>query len=159
MWLGLSSDTARHNILSMKVALLLAVPVLMLPFLQSDSCSANRTATGGQRPAVLASGTWGGNHLNLEVSKTEITLEFDCAQGSIKPPISLKDGRFDVAGTYTPESPGPTRKDGPAPREARYSGELTGEKLDLTVRLVRPVETIGRFDLAHGKQGKVWKCY
>jgi hypothetical protein len=143
----------------MKAALLLGVPVLMVTFLQSDSCSASRTTAGVQRPAVLASGTWGANHLNLEVSNNEITLQFDCAQGSIKPPIRLKDGRFDVVGTYTPESHGPTRKDGPAPREARYSGELTGEKLDLTVRLVRPVETIGHYNLAHGKQGKLWKCY
>src|ERR1700716_3009485 len=52
----------------------------------------------------VASGTWGGEHIVLEVSEKGADVELDCAHGEVTQHITLgKHGDFDVAGTFTPE--------------------------------------------------------
>ena len=46
-------------------------------------------------------GTWGGDHIRLEVSGTGATLEYDCAVGTIEGSILPRDGRFSASGTHT----------------------------------------------------------
>src|SRR5262245_7180235 len=68
-------------------------------------------AEAGKRPRLLASGQWGGEHVQLDVAADGARIEFDCGHGSITEPFALKpDGGFDLAGTYTREG-GPTRQD------------------------------------------------
>jgi len=112
--------------------------------------------SGGQKLA----GLWGGLHVSLEISDQGSTLEFDCATGSISEPILLDSaGRFDVTGSYTRQGPGPIREGVQSDARANYSGRVTGETMQLKVRLQGSSEPIFDLSLTRGKQGKVTKCY
>ena len=107
---------------------------------------------------TVATGTWGGEHVRLEISKTGAEVEFDCAHGQITQPIALdKRGNFDVPGTFIPEHGGPVRSDETPPSNpARYSGHLDGDSMNLTV--TREKENLGSFTLIRGSQGTLMKC-
>ena len=52
--------------------------------------------------AGVAVGSWGGDHLRIDVTPTGATIEYDCAHGTIDEPPSLdRSGRFSAAGTHT----------------------------------------------------------
>src|SRR5437764_116263 len=84
---------------------------------------------------ALPAGSWGGQHVVLEVGERGADLEFDCARGRIDSPIQLDvRGDFDVAGTFTPEHGGPIRRDEQAHAAgARYVGHVDGQTMELTV--------------------------
>jgi hypothetical protein len=116
-----------------------------------------RAATDG---STLANGTWGGDHLILEVSEKGAEAEFDCARGQVAQPIMLdKHGDFDVAGTFTPEHGGPVRRDENTPAApARYSGHVDGDTLSLTVTLAKEKEEVGTYTLTRGAHPMLRKC-
>lgn len=112
------------------------------------------------RGADVQSGTWAGEHIVMEVSGAGATVEFDCAHGTIDAPLTLDgEGRFDVAGSLTPEKGGPIRGD-QAPRAvpARYSGSLKDSTLTVTVVLTESKETVGVFTLRLGARPRLFKC-
>lgn len=76
----------------------------------------------------VATGTWGGDHIGLEVTDKGAQVDFDCAHGSIDEPLTLdSDGRFGAKGSYAPEGPGPQREDQSGQgRPARYAGRVQG---------------------------------
>lgn len=60
--------------------------------------------------ASVAAGTWGADHVALEVTADGGRIEYDCAHGELSEPLRLdRDGRFDVTGTHTLEHGGPVR--------------------------------------------------
>jgi len=167
--------------------LLIAVALLSLWTLQDNSCRGKSTNTKESKPTASSSpvntvspepikppppttpatsggeklsGLWGGLHVTLESSDQGSTLEFDCASGSISEPILLDSGgRFDVPGSYTRQGPGPTREGVAHDTRAHYSGRVTGETMELEVRLEGASKPIFDLALTRGKQGKVTKCY
>ncbi len=114
-----------------------------------------RAATHG---STLANGTWGGEHLILEVSEKGAEAEFDCARGQVTQRITLdKHGDFDVAGTFTPEHGGPVRRDeNTPPTPVRYSGHVASDTMSLVI--IRGEEKLGSFTLAHGAHPMLRKC-
>lgn len=107
-------------------------------------------------------GTWGGAHVRLEARADGATLEFDCARGEIGETFKTDaDGRFDLGGTYTRESPGPIRIGKiPSARPARYTGRVEGRTMTLAVKsdaadAPSPPLT---FTLTRGSEGRLWKC-
>ena len=43
----------------------------------------------------LATGSWGGSHIRLEVGTNSATIDYDCANGTIEGPFNLDSkGRF-----------------------------------------------------------------
>ena len=116
----------------------------------------------GTRPAVrrgaVAAGTWGGEHIILEVTDKGADVEFDCAHGQITQPMALDShGHFDVAGTFSPEHGGPVRRDEETTAApARYSGHVTGDTMELTI--VRGEEKIGAYTLTRGSHPMLTKC-
>ena len=108
----------------------------------------------------VASGTWAGEHVHLEVSGAGARVEFDCAHGTIDEPMVLdRRGRFDLRGTYVREHGGPVRADEPpggAP--ARYAGRARGRTMTLTVVLTGAGERIGSFALVRGAATRLHKC-
>jgi hypothetical protein len=107
---------------------------------------------------TAATGTWGGEHALLQVSKNGTELEFDCSRGQITQPMALdKNGNFDVPGTFTPEHGGPVARDESMPFvQARYSGHVDGERMSLTV--TREQEEFGPFALIHNQLSNLRKC-
>ena len=107
---------------------------------------------------LVAGGTWGGEHLILEVSEKGAEAEFDCARGQVTQPIRL-DGNsdFDVAGTFTAEHGGPVLRNKTAqPATARYSGHVDGDGMNLTVTVAG--KKVGVFPLKRGSQPMLRKC-
>jgi hypothetical protein len=116
----------------------------------------------GTRPAArrsaVATGTWGGQHIILEVSDKGADVEFDCGHGQITQPITTDPrGHFDVAGTYSAEHGGPVRRDEETTAApARYSGRATGDTMELTI--TRGEEKIGVYTLTRGSRPMLTKC-
>ncbi|PYX29774.1 MAG: hypothetical protein DMG80_14100 [Acidobacteria bacterium] len=107
---------------------------------------------------LLPEGTWGGEHITLEVSGKGAEVEFDCAHGWLAQPIALdKRGDFDIAGTFTAEHGGPVLRDEKvSDRPAHYAGHVEDGTMTLTV--VVGTEKSGSFTLTQGSTGKVTKC-
>ncbi|MFL6227921.1 MAG: hypothetical protein ACJ741_03980 [Pyrinomonadaceae bacterium] len=105
-------------------------------------------------------GTWGGDHIGLEVTAQGGQVEYDCASGTIDRKIVLDArGRFHVSGTHVREHGGPVRRDEkPDSHPAQYTGSIQGDRMLLTVVEVDTGEMVGVFKLTRGQQPRVMKC-
>lgn len=103
-------------------------------------------------------GSWGGEHVGLELSAAGGRLDYDCAAGTIDEPVRLDaSGHFTARGTHTPGTGGPERVDAPRPRvEATYAGRVNGNGLTLSVRT--PEFELGPFTLARDEQPMLIRC-
>jgi hypothetical protein len=108
----------------------------------------------------VAAGTWGGQHVALEVTTDGGRIEYDCAHGDLGEPLELdQSGRFDVTGTHTREHGGPVREDEKSEsRPARYAGRIDQGRMTLTVTLSDTGEILGTFALTKGVAGRLTKC-
>ena len=106
-------------------------------------------------------GTWGGQSMNFTVEKDSVTIEFDCADGSIPRQLKAdKHGNFKIEGTLTPRSPGPVRRDSqPQPQPAIYQGKITGKIATIKVTLAKTNESAGEFTIERGKTTLLTRCY
>jgi hypothetical protein len=109
---------------------------------------------------TLAVGTWGGQHIALEVTSTGATYDLDCAHGTIDGPIALDAaGHFTARGTYVQEHGGPTRaEETPDSRSVTYTGTVQGDQLSLVLTDVASGTELGKFTLGLGETGRVLKC-
>ena len=109
--------------------------------------------------ASVKPGTWGGEHVLVNVTEAGARIEFDCAHGVIEQSIPLDgDGRFDVRGHHVQEGPGPTRVD-ESGQPARYAGRVSGDSMTLTVSLEgNQRQSIGDYTLTFGKTARIRKC-
>src|SRR5262249_26961162 len=74
------------------------------------------SGTGSER---VPPGLWGGEHVSMQVTVSDATLQFDCAHGYIGERIRLDaEGRFSVAGVFVREHGGPI---GPGAPEDRFA--------------------------------------
>lgn len=120
------------------------------------SSSAPSDASGLDR-----STTWGGEHLELVVSDTGATLQYDCAHGTMSsPPRPDASGRFVVAGTHVIEHGGPIRVGEVEDRRtATYAGQVLGSTMTVNVQVSGVSATLGPFALRRGDAGRVYRCY
>ena len=109
---------------------------------------------------VLAVGAWGGKHIRLDVNPQGATVEFDCAQGTISQRIVVdRRGRFVADGAYIEEHGGPVRMNEPAnSAPVRFTGQIRGKRMTLTVRRSDRRKLIGTFTLRYGQEGDLVKC-
>ncbi|HEX7176121.1 MAG TPA: hypothetical protein VF240_12745 [Pyrinomonadaceae bacterium] len=113
-----------------------------------------------RKDARASDDTWGGDHIRLVVREGGADIEYDCAHGTMDAPLDPDDaGRFDVAGHHVREGPGPIRL-GKAPpsRPARYTGQVSGPTMMLTVTLTDTSQEVGVFTLTRGREGRLRKC-
>jgi hypothetical protein len=108
----------------------------------------------------LSRGLWGGPHIRINVTGNSAAIEYDCANGTIKGPLTLNStGKFEWRGSHSRERGGPVRlNDNSGQRTAVYSGWVKGGTMNLTVKLVDSGEDLGTFTLSRGSSGKVFKC-
>jgi len=111
---------------------------------------------GGER----LGGTWGGEHVALDVTLKGASLEFDCAIGTIcKPLVVRADGTIEVRGTYTRAPGGPARVgDEPDIHPAMYAGHLEGDVLTLTVTLTDIGIEVGPYTLLRDGHAVLYLC-
>ena len=108
----------------------------------------------------VRSGSWGGQHISIDVGEKSATIEYDCANGAIEGPLTIDSkGHFSWRGTFNREHPGPIREDETGnTRAAIYSGSIKGDTMYLTVRLADSKEEVATFTLTRGRSGRVFKC-
>ncbi len=106
----------------------------------------------------IPTGTWGGDHIRLEVEANSATIEYDCAHGTIEGPLTVDaNGRFSLRGTHTPERGGPIRADEqPQAQPAKFVGSVSGNKMTLTLKLEGAEDET--FTLEKGKEANLFKC-
>ena len=107
----------------------------------------------------IATGVWGGQHINIKVGTKSATIEYDCASGVIDGPLVVdSNGNFKLRGTHHMERGGPVRAD-EQPRKipATYTGSIKGKTMTLTLKLADSSEE-ETFTLERGKEGEIFKC-
>ncbi len=119
----------------------------------------SQNASSAQTSALGPAGTtWGGDHLELEVTADGANLNFDCASGTITHSLAVDaQGKFRAKGTFTRERPGPVTRDSPGAAQATYTGAIQGDTMHLVVSAGGP-EPYGEYVLTRGKPGRVVKC-
>lgn len=113
---------------------------------------------GTQKMQRIATGVWGGTHIQIEVGEKSATIEYDCANGSIDGPLVVdSNGKFSWRGTHRMERGGPIRAD-EKPKEypATYTGSVNGNTMTLTLKISGMDEET--FTLEKGKPGDLFKC-
>ena len=104
-------------------------------------------------------GLWGGDHVQMVVSRNGARLEYDCATGTIDQPIIVDArGRFTAKGSYTSERGGPRRDNQTASARARYVGQVSADTMRLTVTLEDRKQRVGVFTLMRGRASLLTKC-
>jgi len=102
---------------------------------------------------------WGGEHIQLKLTKDGGTVQFDCATGTITKPLTVNaQGNFRANGTYTRENPGPITGEGNPAANATYSGSIVGGAMRLHIVAGANKEVVGDFGLVRGESGRVVKC-
>jgi hypothetical protein len=141
--------------------------LLALALLPAGSCrpaggarSLEPLPPGGNVPENVEPGTWGGNHVQMQVAGDGATIQFDCAHGSIAGTIPLDaEGRYSVEGLYTQEHGGPVGADEqPVPVDARYEGQVTGDSMTLILIDKGTGQKIGVYALTFGTTGFIIEC-
>jgi len=107
----------------------------------------------------IATGLWGGQHIQIQVGAKSATIEYDCANGVINGPLVVdSNGKFKLRGTHRMERGGPIRSD-EEPRKipATYTGSIKGNTMTLTLKLADSADE-ETFTLERGKEGEIFKC-
>lgn len=121
----------------------------------------NADASMSEKPRTtrLRTGSWGGQHISLEVTARQTTIEYDCARATIDQAIVLdRHGRFSVSGRQFPEHGGPVRQEDEEGYPARFSGEVKGNSMTLKIENSATRELIGNFTVVYGAQPRLFKC-
>jgi hypothetical protein len=119
-----------------------------------------RPISGEVRTKGLPMGLWGGEHISMEVTEQRTTVEYDCAHATIDQRIALdRRGRFNVSGIQAPEHGGPVRRnETPDGYPVRFSGQVNGKTMTLSVRNSATKHLVGTFTLVYGAEAKLRKC-
>jgi hypothetical protein len=139
----------------------LCVFSLLLALGLSGSCRSVKMATMSQDKHPVATGTWGGQNVQLDVTADGARLRFSCAQGKIEQPLTLDaEGRFSAKGAFIAEAMGPLREDDPPKsRPAVYSGVVHDDLMTLTVTVPDSKGEGGTFELTRGAPGRIRRCH
>ena len=104
-------------------------------------------------------GTWGGEHIAMEVTDAGATIEYVCAHGRVTEKIiPNSEGKFEAKGVHTRERGGPTRLGEDNEQPAVFRGSIKDQTMTLTVELTENNEPAGTFTLTQGKTGRIRKC-
>ena len=111
----------------------------------------------GEQSKHMRNGMWGGDQARMQVTDNGATIEFGCANGEIAEPISLDgQGRFQVKGSFTAQTPGPSRAvDSVDATNATYNGRVSGDTLQLEITVNGEKHN---YTLTRGKSTKILGC-
>jgi hypothetical protein len=116
---------------------------------------------GAAQGGGVKTGSWGGEHVRLEVRDDGAEIEFDCAHGRMDRLTTDARGRFSARGVFIRERGGPTtvgEKEDPHP--ARYEGKVEGDRMTITFYATingEEMEPI-TYTLRHGQEAQLYKC-
>lgn len=135
--------------------------LLLLSLWHSGSCRSVKMATMSQEKHLVATGKWGGQNAQLDVTEEGAQIRFSCARGNIEQPLTLDaEGRFSAKGTFVAGAMGPSREDDPPKsRPAIYGGVVHDKVMTLTVMVADSKEEGGTFELTQGEPGHIRRCH
>ena len=136
-----------------QIRFIILVTCLLLTFDVSDQAR-------NKKMTRMPNGSWGGQHIRIEIANDSAEIDYDCAHGTIDGPLRVDSrGHFSLAGKHFRERPGPIREGEESNGQpAKYTGSIAGDKMTLTVTLKNAGEALGTYTLVHGSPGRVWKC-
>lgn len=146
------------------ITVLAVLPLLTMVSFQGDSCRSRNqrgvVTTEVQTESRMTKGTWGGNHILMEVTDEGALIEYDCAHGSVSEPLRLdREGKFSAKGTHFREKGGPQSAGAEEKGEpVIYSGTTDGKTATITITNSVTDEVIGTFSLTLGKRSRITKC-
>jgi hypothetical protein len=110
--------------------------------------------------AVTQSPTiWGGDHIQIDVTRDGASLELDCAHGTIDQALRADaKGAFKVKGTFVPERSGPTHDDNPPAPKAVYSGTIKDDTMTLRIVVDGHESDALTYELTRDQRGNIRKC-
>lgn len=128
--------------------------------LSAGSAMACASASSPAESTSLLDGRWGGEHVELARTDTGVTVQYDCAHGTMSAvPVPDATGRFTVDGTHVFEKGGPVRDDDVEERRpATYTGRIVGKTMTLSVQVFGVSSTLGPFSLQRGEPGRLFRC-
>lgn len=107
-------------------------------------------------PIIQVVGTWGGDNAGLIASDTAAHVHIGCTLGETNSSIRPDpDGHFDVVGTYNVDA---YPVDRGIIHPARFSGQIAGHTMTLTVILTDTGRQLGPVTLVYGKEPKMGPC-
>jgi hypothetical protein len=107
-------------------------------------------------PITEVVGTWGGDNAGLIAGDTAAHVHIGCTLGDTKSSIQPDaDGRFDVVGTYNVDAHPVDRG---ITHPARFTGQIAGRTMTLTVILTDTARQVGPVTLTYGKEPKMGPC-
>jgi hypothetical protein len=120
------------------------------------SCTKDETLSPD---TTLFTGKWGGQGISVVASDTQVTLDFDCASGTISKKVLMSNNQFSEKGTYTQFSGNvPINADPPQPKSVLYVGSLSANDLSLTIKSEDGKTVIGKYTITKGDAGKIVRC-
>jgi hypothetical protein len=135
------------------VGLLRILPVMGLIVGAWGTCD---QAHGPAQPTPPLAGTWGGDNAGLIATDSSAHVHIGCTAGDVAGPLQVgTDGRFNVAGRYNITLYAVAR--GPD-HPARFSGQIEGIVMTLTVTLTDTAVTLGPVQLTLGKEPRMGPC-
>ena len=107
-------------------------------------------------PITEVAGTWGGDNTGLIVNGNDVHVHIGCTLGDAVGPIHPgADGRFEATGTYNVDAYPVNRG---IDHPARFTGQITGQTMALTVTLTDTARVLGPVTLIYGKEPKMGPC-
>lgn len=107
-------------------------------------------------PPDDAVGTWGGDDAGLIASETSAHVHIGCTLGETEGPLQPDaEGRFDVAGTYNVDA---YPVDRGIVHPARFTGQIVGRRMTLSVALTDTTRVLGPVLLTYGVEPRMGPC-
>ncbi len=98
--------------------------------------------------------------MGIVVSDSGAKVEYDCASGTIAPPLTVQsNGSFDWRGRHYPGHGGPTWPGDTVNFAARYTGRISGDRMTITLSVSDSGFVPQTFSLVRGQNPYVIKCY
>ena len=114
------------------------------------------TATSTPTGNLVIQGTWGGDNAGLIVNVDDVHVHIGCTLGDAKGPVQTDlNGHFEATGTYNVDAYPVNRG---IEHPAKFSGDVAGNTMTLTVSLTDTGQVLGPVTLTYGKQAQMGPC-
>ena len=114
------------------------------------------TATSTPASNLVIQGTWGGNNAGLIVNLNDVHVHIGCTLGDANGPVTTDlNGHFEATGTYNVDAYPVNRG---IEHPAKFSGDVVGNTMTLTVSLSDTARVLGPVILTYGKEPQMGPC-
>jgi hypothetical protein len=126
---------------------------VLVALVASIACSSAVSTPAGN---LVIGGTWGGDNAGLIVNLNDVHVHIGCTLGDAVGPVTTDlNGHFEATGTYNVDAYPVNRG---IEHPAKFSGDVVGNTMTLTVSLTDTAAVLGPVKLTYGKQPQMGPC-